>query len=177
MATKRRDKNTLEVYLRQYEQCWEDKRALEAMIWQTPAVFLAIVAVLLAGLISRGFPSVDGYGSARLVTVVTYSAALLFAFAVSSVGTVQMRKHRLFCFARVDDLRFIESNLRSLADVHLVQFTTKAITRDKRYPDIKGKWLDRRSAYNWLFALSLTVTVLLLVVSLAWPLLAYLDRI
>jgi len=174
LATQERDKNTLEVYLRQYEVCWEDKRALEAMIWQTPAVFLAIVAVLLAGLVSRGFPGVAGYGSARLTTVVTYSAVLFLAFAVSIVGTVQMRKHRLFCFARVHDLRLIESTLCSMADVHKVQFTTKATIQDKRYSDISRSWIDRRSAYNWLFALSLTVTVLLLVVSLSWPVLTLL---
>jgi hypothetical protein len=164
LATLERDKNTLEVYLRQYEQCWQDKRALEAMIWQTPAVFLAIDGVVLAGLMSQGFPFVGATGSVRLVRLATYSVTLLFAAALSAVGTVQLRKHRLFCKARVDDLRWIELNLQRMADYYLVQFKTSAAIQDiARYPDIDRNWIDRQSAYNWLFALSSSVTVLLIV--------------
>ena len=179
MAATERNKNSLEVYLRQYEQCWEDKRALEAMIWQTPAVFLAIVAVLLAGLISQGFPTLGGCGSARLAKLIVYSGALLLAFVASLVGTIQLSKHRMFCKARVDDLRMIESSLRTMARVHLVQFRTDQIMEDKRYPDIKGNrienWINRRRAYNWLFALSIGVELPLLVGFVAWAIAAYLN--
>lgn len=176
MAPQDHKKNTLEVYLRQYEQCWEDKRALEAMIWQTPAVFLAIVGVLLAGLISRGFPSVDGSGIARLTTVVTYSLTLFVALAVSSVGTVQLSKHRLWAVVRVDDLRSIEYELSKMADVYKAEFITKNLVQDKnRYPDVKRNWINEQSAYDWLFALSCIVTILLAILLVAFPILACLN--
>jgi hypothetical protein len=184
LANEERDRNTLGVYLKQYEQCWEDKRALEAMIWQTPAVFLAIVAVLLAGVITRGFPVADGYGTARLVTLVTFWLVLFLAFVVSGVGTVQLRKHRLWCMTRVDDLRFIEGNLRKMADVYHVQFITSDLIKNiANYPDIESnrtcidKQIDDESAYKWLFRLGIAITVVLLVACLAWPFLVYLSWI
>jgi hypothetical protein len=168
LAAQQSDKE-LQVYISQYEQCWEDKRALEAMIWQTPAVFLAIDAVLLAGLISQGFPSVGGSGSAHTAKLVAYCVALLLAFFVSLVGTVQISKHRLFAIARVDDLRSIEYNFRTVAgvDAHLVQFITREIKQDPRYEKMINL-INNQSAYDWLFALCCGVTILLYLGTVLW---------
>jgi hypothetical protein len=142
------------------------------MIWQTPAVFLAIIGVLLAGLTSIGFPRVQGDG----VKLGFYLIVLAFAFAVSWVGTVQLRKHKLFSDARVHDLRWLTSLLQAMGDVYTPQFITWVAIRDvQRYPEISRKWIDRQSAYRWLFGLSSTVTVLLGLSLIILPILAYLN--
>jgi len=142
------------------------------MIWQTPTVFLAVVGVLLAGLISVGFPTVPSNASTGVTVLryALYSVVLFFAFAISMVGTVQVRKHRMFCIARVDDMRHLETEFRRMSNsVWPIGFITReVIQRTDLYPDVDRRWIDRQSAYVGLFGLISIVTILLLVSALGF---------
>ncbi len=126
------------------------------MFWQTPAISIGIIAVLLAGVLSLHFDS-----SCKFSTLVMLLATL-FAFGIGLVGFVQMRKHWFFSVARTRDIDAIAGNLTRFGQVYPVRFRTKEVQNDLiYYPKIPHGWAYGEEAHSWLDGLMLSVLVAL----------------
>jgi hypothetical protein len=146
------------------------------MIWQTPTISLAIIAVILAALVSQKLTIVTSTTGNAIALLIIFG----FAFAVSLVGTIQLRKHRLFSNERVEDLYAIAGYLYGMSpQVYPVRYTTTQIKADwirgppARSPPVRSyRRLDRLSAYDWLFGLMTLLTISLGVGAILLPILA-----
>lgn len=155
MATVANRESSLRVLLAQYKVCWEDRRNFENMIWQTPTISIAIVAVVIAGV------SATLTASPHLMLI---DCAFVFAFAVTVVGTVQLRKQRFYAIARTRDIYWLEASIRQHApEIQSIPFKTDTIIASvERYPDLPRGWIDKQKAYDWLFGLMVLVMMGLL---------------
>jgi hypothetical protein len=122
------------------------------MIWQTPTISLGIISVLVAGVLSQG-AFLSDYLGGWLKFV-----AVLFAFWIALVGTIQLYKHRFFQKARIRDLKSIAETLKD--EFHIKPFRDIAyFTSDFPQSYFSLEPIDQLSAYHWLLALMLVVTV------------------
>jgi hypothetical protein len=170
----KRDDKRLEILLTQYRECWSDKRNYDQMIWQTPAVSLAIISILIGSLISNSTNDIVFFLGLPII---------LLAFLVALVGVVQLRKHRFSQIAACDHFDYVQNLLLHEAkDVLPILFKTSDILRyaeknDVRYPSIAPDhrpsyrtWLDRRKAYEGLFFLNWLVMWELVAFAVWWSL-------
>jgi hypothetical protein len=159
------NENLKDVLLHLYDQCWEDKRNYDRMIWQTPAISLAIVAVIAAGLA----------GTRITKAPVEVLVALVFGLSVTVVGIVQLKKHRFFSIAATGYLQRIQDSIRDMKNgilsererniVPNIVFRTQELSESGI--DVPKGWLAERIAYNWLFGLMYAVMIGL-TVAIAW---------
>ncbi|HMK83155.1 MAG TPA: hypothetical protein VK503_05525, partial [Candidatus Bathyarchaeia archaeon] len=155
MATQDQAQNTFELLLKQYEQCWADRRNYDSMIWHTPTISLTIIAVLLASVISQKFTIVPSRVANAFLVLIVFS----FAFAVSFVGTIQLKKQRFFADIRTAELRCIEYFwLRHYVPQYAgIVFRTSDVIGNKIH-DVKVGSLDRFRAFNWFYGLMVVVS-------------------
>ena len=151
------EENLKDILLQQYAQCWEDKRNYDRMIWQTPAISLAIVAVIVAGLAGVRFAK----------SPIEILIALAFGLSITFVGTIQLAKHRFFSIAATRYMQGIQDSIRDVSNGILVNQDREIVpniafrTEDLRTSgfDLPTGWWYDRIAYNWLMWLMWAVMI------------------
>lgn len=144
------------------------------MIWQTPTISLAIISVILAGVISQKFILTTSSFANAIALLILFA----FAFAVSLVATIQLSRHRLFAEIRYRELRHIEACLSGFGvQPRFILSTNEDIDGVGGSPALKKFYkaerglLARQSAYRWLRALMIAVTLSLLIATVLLPIL------
>jgi len=147
----------LEILLRQYSECFSDRRTQVTMVWQIPSITMAINTFI--GILYLGYAKENAV--ARLLIL---AAAVAFTF----VALVALIKHRFFELARTRDVIWIQNELKKIeSDIREIKWRSEDIICDKKgYPDVPRHFISRISAYNCLrnmmFAMLIVLVSLLL---------------
>ena len=137
------NKNKFTFLLRQYSEALSYLRHLDSLVWQIPALSMAINSLLLDQYLKAE------YYEHRLFILF---AALLFTFVFS----VALRKHRFSSYARHDDFKWYEKKLIEYfpnEEMRKIAIKTEDVYKDEiNYPPpITRNWWTRRKAYTWLW--------------------------
>jgi hypothetical protein len=112
-----------EILLLQYRECLSFIRNYNSAIWQIPSITVAINSFLIVVYL--------GYAK----TVETRLIVLLIALAFTFVLTIQLKKHRFFQEASVDDFKWIQTELlkifKETKTMREIKLRTEEIWDDK----------------------------------------------
>ena len=127
----------------QYNQCSEDWRHYNAIIWQIPSVAITIAAAILA------------VAYQYIQELLPRTVILFFGGFILSSLTVALIKHRLFHNQRTEFLYQTEMDWASSSKV-------KRIIKRKTSEIQNIPWYQRMRAYNWLLGAMIITTLCLL---------------
>jgi hypothetical protein len=148
------NKQLIEVWVRQYAECWSDVRQYDNLVWQIPSVTTIIVGVLVA------------LSSASML--LTRIFLFLIAFSLSFVMTIALYKHQFFRAYRFREIEKIEEALKSLG----MPLIAKGARSTPQIKDEMAKrivvnmpqgWFYDRTAYDWIRGYMHLLTAILVV--------------
>jgi len=145
----------LEILLRQYSECFSDRRLHATIAWQVPSLTIAINTFL--GVVYLGYAK--EIAIARLLVLAVAILYTLVAFVI-------LNKNRFFETARVCDLMWLQEELKKIeSNIREIKWITRDIICDKiGYPDVPRDFISRISAYKC--TITTMIAILIVLVSL-----------